>query len=245
MTGFERQWQSRFEKFATRHQPEHLVSGWSVAGLRRRVAAFEALLDRGLLGTGARTLELGCGAGTYVRVLAKRGHPVIGLDYSLPSLRRAVAADVPRVGRYVSGDASCLPFQDRSFQAVACIGVLQALEDPETALAEIARVLEPSGVAVVETLNPLNLLAAARRLSAFLRRQPTRLRYGSPGAVERTMASRGLRPVRRLSILLPPRSLPSLEGMLGRPWLIRALEAVPGLRALAPQAYWIVGVKAG
>jgi ubiquinone/menaquinone biosynthesis C-methylase UbiE len=244
MTSFERQWQSRFEKFATRHQREHLVSGWSVAGLRRRVAAFEALLDRGLFGAGSRALELGCGPGTYVRLLAKRGHPVVGLDYSLPSLRRAVAADVPRVGRYVSGDASCLPFRDRSFQAVACIGVLQALEGPDTALAEIARVLEASGVAVIETLNPWNVLAALRRLSAFVRRQPTRLRYGSPGAVERTMASLGLRPVRRLSILLPPRSVPGFERALGRPWVLRALATVPGVRAVAPQAYWIVGVKA-
>ena len=244
MTGFERQWRSRFEKFATRHQPDHLVSGWSAAGLRRRLAAFEALLDQGLLGGGARALEVGCGAGTYVRLLAKRGHPVVGLDYSLPSLRRAMAADLPQAGRYVAGDASCFPFPDRSFQAVTCIGVLQALERPEAALTEIARVLEPAGVAVVETLNPWNLLAAARRLSAFLRRQPTRLRYGSPGAVERTMASRGLRPVRRLSILLPPRSLPGLERALGQPWVVRALETVPGIRALAPQAYWIVGVKA-
>ena len=244
MTSFERQWQSRFERFATRHQPDHLVSGWSAAGLRRRVAAFETLLDRGLLGVGSRALELGCGAGTYVRMLAKRGHPVIGLDYSLPSLRRAVAADVPRVGRYVSGDASCLPFQDGSFRAVTCIGVLQALEGPESALAEIARVLEPSGVAVVETLNPWGPLAAFRRLSAFIQRQPTRLRYGSPRGVERTMASLGLRPVQRLSILLPPRSVPGLERALGQPWVVRALENVPGVRALASQAYWIVGVKA-
>ena len=244
MTGFERQWQSRFEKFATRHQHEHLVSGWSAAGLRRRVAAFEALLDRGLLAAGARALELGCGAGTYVRVLAKRGHPVVGLDYSLPSLDRAVAADLSRAGRYVAGDASRLPFQDRSFKAVTCIGVFQALERPDAALTEIARILEPAGVAVVETLNPWNPLAAARRLSAFIRRQPTRLHYSSPRAVERTMASRGIRPVRRVSILLPPRSLPRLERTLGQPWLIRALEAMPGVRTLAPQAYWIVGVKA-
>ena len=244
MTAFERQWQRRFEKFATRHQSEHLVSGWSAAGLRRRVAVFEGLLDHGLFGAGARALELGCGAGTYVRALAKRGHPVVGLDYSLPSLRRALEADVPRAGRYVSGDASCLPFPDRRFQAVACIGVLQALEGSETALAEIARVLEPSGVAVIETLNPWGLLATFRRLSAFSRRQPTRLRYCSPRAVERMMASLGLRPVRRLSILLPPRSLPGLERALGQPWVVRAIETVPGLRTLAPQAYWIVGVRA-
>jgi SAM-dependent methyltransferase len=244
MTGFERQWQNRFEKFATRHQPDHLVSGWSAAGLRRRVAAFETLLDGGLIGTNGRTLELGCGAGTYVRLLAKRGHPVVGLDYSLPSLGRAVAADLPQAGRYVAGDASRLPFQDETFQAVTCIGVLQALEQPEVALGEIARILEPGGVAVVETLNPWSLLAALRRLSAFVRHQPTRLHYSSPGAIERSMACQGLRPARRLSILLPPRALPGLERTLGRSSIIGALQAVPGIRALAPQAYWIVGLKA-
>ena len=244
MTGFERQWQSRFEKFATRHRAEHLVSGWSAAGLRRRVAAFEGLIEGGLLAAGARVLEVGCGAGTYVRLLAKRGHPVVALDYSLPSLRRAVAADLSLSGGYVAGDASGLPFRSGSFKAVTCIGLLQALEKPETALTEIARVLEPGGVALVETLNPWNALAASRRLSAFVRRQPTRLRYGSPGAAERTMASLGLRPVRRLSILLPPHSLAGLERALGQPWVVRALETVPGARTLAPQAYWIVGVKA-
>jgi ubiquinone/menaquinone biosynthesis C-methylase UbiE len=244
MTGFEQQWQGRFEKFATRHKSDHLVSGWSAAGLRRRLAAFENLLDRRLVAEGARVLELGCGAGTYVRLLAKRGHPVVGLDYSLPSLQRAAAADLPQAGRYVAGDASRLPFQNRSFKAVACIGVFQALDRPETALTEIVRVLEPAGVAVVEVLNPWNLLAAFRRLSAFIQRQPTRLHYSSPRAIERAMASQGLRPVRRLSIVLPPRSLPRLEHRLEHPWLMRVLEAVPGVRTLAPQAYWIVGVKA-
>jgi SAM-dependent methyltransferase len=244
MSGFERQWQGRFERYATRHQSDHLVSGWSAAGLRRRVATFEALLDQGLLAAGARALELGCGAGTYVRLLAKRGHSVVGLDYSLPSLRRAVAADLAQAGRYVAGNAARLPFQDRSFRVVTCIGVLQALEGPETALGEIARILEPGGVAIVETLNPWGVLATLRRVSAFVRRRPTHLRYGSPGAVERSMASLGLRPVRRLRILLPPRSLPGLEGVLGRPWLMGALHAIPGVRALTSQAYWIVGMKA-
>jgi SAM-dependent methyltransferase len=243
MTGFERQWQERFERFATRHQPDHLVSGWSMVGLRRRVAVFEGLLDGGLLGGGGRVLELGCGAGTYVRLLAKRGHSVIGLDYSLPSLGRAAAADPSQAGRYVAGNASRLPFQDRSFKAITCIGVFQALDGPEAAVSEIARVLEPAGVAVVETLNPWNLIAASRRLSAFLRRRPTRLRYTSPRAVEQSMVSRGLRPVRRLSILLPPRSLPGLERTLGKTWLMRALEVVPGIGILASQAYWIIGVK--
>lgn len=244
MTGFERQWQSRFEKFATRHRSDHLVSGWSAAGLRRRLAIFEGLLDGGLISPGARVLELGCGAGTYVRLLAKRGHSVVGLDYSLPSLDRAVAADLARAGNYVAGDASRLPFRAGSFKAVTCIGVLQTLEQHDTTLAEIARVLEPGGVAVVETLNPWNLLAATRRFSGFIKRQPTRLHYGSPRVLERTLGSRGMKVMPRLSVLLPPRSLPGLERALTRPWVVRAMRWLPGIHALAPQAYWIVGVKA-
>ena len=232
------------EKFATRHRSDHLVSGWSVAGLRRRLAVFEGLLDQGLLGTGTRVLELGCGAGTYVRLLAKRGHPVVGLDYSLPSLRRAVAADLPRAGSYVAGDASGLPFEAGSFRAVTCIGVLQTLEQHETTLGEIARVLEPGGVAVVETLNARNLLAATRRLRGFIRRESSRLHYGSPRTLERIMVSRGLEPVRRLSVVLPPRSLPGLERTFTQPWLARTMGMMPGINTLAPQAYWIVGVKA-
>jgi len=244
VTSFERQWQIRFEKFATLHQAEHLVSGWSAAGLRRRVAIFEKLLDKGLLGHGIRVLDLGCGAGTYVRLLAKRGHQVIGFDYSVPSLRRAVAVDAARTGDYVAGDASRLPFRDGTFKAVTCIGVFQALEQPETALGEIARVLEPRGIALVETLNPWNLLTATRRFRGFIRRHPTRLRYGSATALARPMASSGLEPARPLRVLLPPPSFPGLEGALTRPWLVRATEMLPGVRALASQAYWIAGVKA-
>jgi SAM-dependent methyltransferase len=240
VTSFERQWQSRFEKFATRHRSDHLVSGWSAAGLRRRVAVFEGLLEQGLVGAGARVLELGCGAGTYVRLLAKRGHSVIGLDYSLPSLGRAVAADLARAGSYVAGDASRLPFRDGSFKAVTCIGVLQTLEGHEATLSEIARVLEPGGVAVVETLNPWNFLAATRRLNGFVKRAPTRLHYLSPRSLQRTMTSCGLAAVRRHSILLPPRSLPGLERTFTQSWLMRSMELTP----VAPQAYWLVGVKA-
>jgi len=244
MSTFEQQWKGRFERFATRHRAEHLVSGWSAVGLRRRVATFERLLEQGLIPVGVRVLDLGCGAGTYVRLLAKRGYPAVGMDYSLPSLARAAAADPARANSYIAGKAYALPFAEGVFQALLCVGVFQTLAEPERALGEIARILKPAGVAVVETLNPWNPLAAFRRLFAFIRRQPTRLHYCSPKTVEQTMVSRGLRPVRRLSILLPPRSLPGLERKLGHSRFMRMLEVAPGIRVLAPQAYWIVGVKA-
>src|SRR5262245_298104 len=105
MTTFEGEWRNRFERFARSHDADHLVSGWSAGGLRRRLAIFEKILAQQQCSPPARVLDLGCGAGTYVRFLAALGHHVIGLDYSLPSLSRAIAADSSREGRYVSGEA--------------------------------------------------------------------------------------------------------------------------------------------
>jgi SAM-dependent methyltransferase len=239
MTSFEREWQARFEKFAGRHQAEHLVSGWSEAGLRRRVAAFERLLDRGLIPAEGPVLDLGCGAGTYVRLLAKRGHVAVGLDYSLPSLARAAAADSARAGHYVAGDAYALPFAAGAFSAALCVGVLQALGSPERALGEMARVLAPGGVALVETLNPWTPVAALRRLGARLRHEPGRLRYAAPRAIERAMAAHGLRPLERLAIALPPKSLRQLEEWPG----LMAAAGFPGVRAVAAHAFWVIGAR--
>ena len=41
---FESEWRARFERFARAFDDEPRISGWSDAGLRRRVAAFSALL---------------------------------------------------------------------------------------------------------------------------------------------------------------------------------------------------------
>jgi hypothetical protein len=96
------------------------------------------------------------------------------VDFELePPYKRADISVLDAVGQPVvsalrvgSGPQSfTLPPKTYAVRAVTSdnrIGVLQALERPETALTEIARVLEPSGVAVVETLNPWNLLAAVR-----------------------------------------------------------------------------------
>lgn len=243
MTFFEEEWQRRFERYATRHQSEHLVSGWSPVGLRQRVLAFERLMDAGFLQLDARVLEVGCGAGTYVRLLGKRGHDVVGLDYSLPTLARATAADPSRLGRYIAGEGYRLPFGPATFESVVCIGVFQSLQEPGQALAEMARVLRPGGVLLVETLNPWNPLAAARRLAAFARRRPLLLRYSTPRAIERLMGANGVRPCRRVSVVLPPRSLPRLEAVLAYPWIEALLCRLPGVRDLAAQAFWLAGVR--
>ncbi len=101
-----------------------------------------------------RILDIGCGQGTQVLGLARRGHLVTGLDTSstlLGDLDRALSADLPAVRervRLVLGDAERVPdlFAPSSFDAVLCHGVLMYFADPAPLLDAIAAVVAPGGL---------------------------------------------------------------------------------------------------
>jgi SAM-dependent methyltransferase len=94
---------------------------------------------------GGPVLDLAAGAGRWTRVLAHTvgADRVIGLDVSrvmLARLRRALP-DVLAL----RGIAMELPFRDATLGAVNCWNALQALPEPESVLAEVARCLRPGG----------------------------------------------------------------------------------------------------
>lgn len=101
---------------------------------------------RPLARTGNRVLDLGCGTGDDVRVLAREGFATVGLDFSWNAL--AFARDMYR-GRYVQADlrARRLPFRDGSFDGVIARCSLHyfTLAQTEKIVAEVARVLVPGG----------------------------------------------------------------------------------------------------
>lgn len=103
-------------------------------------------------------LDLGCGTGYGVALLAASGHRVVGLDRVLHT---GVSAVLPggssgRVGaRFVRGDLERLPFAACSVDCVASFQVIEHFADPSAYLAEIARVLRPKGVALFSTPNRL------------------------------------------------------------------------------------------
>jgi SAM-dependent methyltransferase len=243
--GFDQEWRARFQRFGRTHVSEHAVSGWSVGGLRRRVQIFERLLDEVPLPRPARVLELGCGAGTYVRHLSDRGHRVVGLDYALPSLSHAAAGDPERRASYVCADGYALPFRSGSFDLVVCIGVLQALSAPDRLLDEIVRVLRPAGVIVIEALNASAVAAVIRRVREMVAGRPPRLCFYSVFRVRRWLRQRGVVVLRRVGVYLPPRRFSAVGGLLDRSPLIPLLEAVPGAALLGAHAFWLVGRNEG
>lgn len=87
-----------------------------------------------------RVLEVGCGEGIVLAALAARlpGTRFDGLELDEPTLAQA-RARCPGA-RLVRGDACELPFEDRSFDLVVCLEVLEHLPEPVRALRELRRV---------------------------------------------------------------------------------------------------------
>jgi demethylmenaquinone methyltransferase / 2-methoxy-6-polyprenyl-1,4-benzoquinol methylase len=90
----------------------------------------------------ALVLDVATGTGLVARALVRRrGARVVGLDLTHAMLHRARGPGIVPV----AGRAEQLPFPDASFDAVVFTYLLRYVDDPETTLAELARVLRPGG----------------------------------------------------------------------------------------------------
>ncbi|WP_435598453.1 class I SAM-dependent methyltransferase [Streptomyces anulatus] len=108
----------------------------------------------------ARILDVGCGDGEMVLRLAAAGHHVSGVEKSpgmLASAAERVAA-APEIAERVTlaeGDIYALPFDDASFDAVVCHGVVMYLPDSAAPIAHLARLVADGGILSVLTKNQL------------------------------------------------------------------------------------------
>jgi SAM-dependent methyltransferase len=122
---------------------------------RREVAALRELLG---LSQSDRILDLGCGWGRHLDLLADAGHDALGIDRSLPLLRRG-ASDAP----VAAADMRRLPFPDARFDVVLNLATSLGLflDDPAAvrALAEARRVLRPRGRLLIEGMHRDDIVA--------------------------------------------------------------------------------------
>jgi SAM-dependent methyltransferase len=144
-------------------------------GLQERLEI--PLMIRALsLPRGGRVLEVGCGRGIALPVLAERLAPdmlfAIDIDPDLVELadQRVRALGVPAtVGE---ADVRSLPFANESFDLVidfgTCYHVGGGVEGARSALSEVARVLRPGGLFVHETPVAQHLAHPIRSLGRSL-----------------------------------------------------------------------------
>lgn len=93
-------------------------------------------------------LEPGVGTGLNVFPLVKRGYSVAGIDISQEMLDRFCQklSSIPPNLTLICGDASQLPFPDKSFDVILTVHMLHCVSNWRHFLAEIDRVLKPGGI---------------------------------------------------------------------------------------------------
>ena len=93
-------------------------------------------------------LDIGCGQGRILKLLASRAHRVIGVDVD-PDARRLARAELLLAGSpncsLRQGDMYSLPFEDKEFDTIILDDVLSDADRPTAAIEEALRLLKAGG----------------------------------------------------------------------------------------------------
>lgn len=103
----------------------------------------------------SRALDVGCGAGQLLPVLAEKGYNTYAIDVSQQMIdcaqqvceREKINADLQL------GDCENLTFPDNFFDLYVAMGVIEYMDNDIHMLNEIKRVLRPGGIAIVTLRN--------------------------------------------------------------------------------------------
>jgi ubiquinone/menaquinone biosynthesis C-methylase UbiE len=95
-------------------------------------------------------LEVGGGQGGLTALLYPRSQ-ITNIDFN-PEYTQAPCNQQERV-KFVCGDATALPFENQSFDAVTMFDLLEHVPDHKKAVAEALRVLRPDGFLLVSSPN--------------------------------------------------------------------------------------------
>ena len=120
--------------------------------IKQRLATLDALA----INAGDSVLDAGCGTGLLTALMsAQAGHTgqVTGLDQS-PHMLELAATRCGAMNNVTlhQGDITSTGFDSDSFDAASCIQTLLYIEDVDSAIRELYRVLKPGGrVGIIET----------------------------------------------------------------------------------------------
>ena len=141
----------RRSKASIREMYDRIASSYAASRTRPWPEVLEFVATLPLM---SAILDVGCGHGRHTKPAAKAGRRVVGVDLCRPLLAIGKDASATALARieWVVGDASSLPIRASAFDAALCVAVLHHLPsraDRVAALAEVRRVLRPSGRAFI------------------------------------------------------------------------------------------------
>jgi 2-polyprenyl-3-methyl-5-hydroxy-6-metoxy-1,4-benzoquinol methylase/uncharacterized protein YbaR (Trm112 family) len=140
---------------------------------------------------GKTILEVGSGAGRFTEIMVRTGATVVSIDYSA-----AVEANFANNGQrenllIAQADVYHLPTPKRSFDFVACLGVIQHTPDPAAAFRHLVDQLTPGGRIALDVYRKRSGLARLtmthRWVRPLTRRMAPERLYRLTSAYVRTM----------------------------------------------------------
>ena len=138
--------------------PDYWNRVWKASGEGRRTV--EAYIFGGsVVSPKSTVLDLGCGICAGNRLLREYGFNITGMDF-------ASEAEKAHNRKFLQHDVQKpFPCDDKSFDVVLAMMVIQCLNDPSAMIAEAYRVLRPRGMFLVASPGKHRLLIILRSMS--------------------------------------------------------------------------------
>jgi SAM-dependent methyltransferase len=118
----------------------------------QQVRTYEEAIRRVGVAPGQRVLDIGCGTGIFLRLIADRGAVPFGLDAS-GALLEVARERVPEADLRV-GEMELLPYDDDSFDLVTGFNSFFFAAELVAALREAGRVAKPGAPVVIQVWGP-------------------------------------------------------------------------------------------
>ncbi len=194
-----------------------------------------------------RLLDVGCGTGVYLQVMANLGWSVHGIEPDEATAAQAAERLGLQLDRIFVGGVEDAEFPLETFELVTMAHVLEHLHDPRTALEEIHRWLRPGGTLRLWLPNFDSIESRVFRQLWFGLDVPRHLYHFGPRTLRATLEGAGF----RIERVVPQYQANTLSGsvrhavdaLLGRKVEVR--ESMPLYYAFLPLATLLLGLGTG
>ena len=136
---------------------QHGSAFWDVQGPYRTLHQINParlqFVERFVVLSGLRVLDVGCGGGILSEALAERGASVLGIDLAKSALQAAEAHRAGQAVEYRLESSRETAARGERFDAVTCMEMLEHVADPAAVLRDIHALLKPGGWAFFSTIN--------------------------------------------------------------------------------------------